>query len=87
MSELLLAAFKALGPGPSRRELGLVADAVRDSGDREALALWDGPDYGPGYKRLVELAEQAGAGGFVVLDLYVEVYTRGPSHGWPVARR
>ena len=51
------------------------------------MALWDGPDYGPGYERLVELAEQAGAGRFVALDLYVEVDTRGPSHGWPVARR
>ena len=60
MSELVFAAFKELGMGPSRRELGLVATAIRDSGDEEALALWG--DYcGPGYRRLVELAEEAGS--------------------------
>ena len=69
---LLFNAFKALGMGPSRRELGLVATAIRESGDEEALVLWDGPDFGPGYDRLEEIAEEAGAGGFVALDLYVE---------------
>jgi hypothetical protein len=77
VSELVFAAFKALGMGPSRRELGLVATAIRDSGDEEALALWG--DYcGPGYRRLVELAEEAGSSGLVALDLYVEVDTPGP---------
>ena len=55
------------------------------------MALWDGPDYGPGYERLVELAEQAGAGGFVALDLYVEVDNPGAisrlAGGTPVSRR
>lgn len=46
-----------------------MADALRQSGDREALALWDGPDY----KRLVEIAEEAGASGFVALDLRTEI--------------
>ena len=66
--------------GPSRRELGLVATAIRDSGDEEALALWG--DYcGPGYRRLVELAEEAGSSGLVALDLYVEVDDPGVDFG------
>lgn len=77
MSELLLAAFGALGPAPSRRELGLVADAVRDCRDREVLSLWDGPHYGPGWERLVEIAEEADAGYYVALDLYAEVSNPG----------
>jgi hypothetical protein len=72
VSALLFNAFKALGMGPSRRELGLVATAIRESGDEEALALW-GDNYGPRYRRLTELAVEAGAGGLVALDLYVEV--------------
>lgn len=68
-----------------------MADALRSSGDREALALWDGPDYGPGYDRLVELAEQSGAGAFVALDFYVEVDNPGAisrlAGGMPVSRR
>ena len=80
MSELVFAAFKELGMGPSRRELGLVATAIRDSGDEEALALWG--DYcGPGYRRLVELAEEAGSSGLVALDLYVEVDDPGVDFG------
>ncbi len=59
------------------RELGLVATAVRECGDREVLALWDGVEYGPGFDRLVGLAEDAGAGVHVALDLYVEVDTPG----------
>jgi hypothetical protein len=73
VSELLVAAFKALGPGPTRHELGLVSTAGRESGDREALALWETPEYREGYNRLVEIAEEAGAGALVALDLYCEV--------------
>jgi hypothetical protein len=72
VSALLFNAFKALGMGPSRRELGLVATAIRESGDEEALALW-GDHYGPQYRRLGELAVAAGSRGLVALDLYVEV--------------
>jgi hypothetical protein len=50
----------------------LVATAIRDSGDEEALALW-GDHYGPQYRRLGELAVAAGSRGLVALDLYVEV--------------
>ena len=90
MSELVFAAFKELGMGPSRRELGLVATAIRDSGDEAALliagivalALALRGDYcGPGYRRLVELAEEAGSSGLVALDLYVEVDDPGVDFG------
>jgi hypothetical protein len=78
MTELVLAAFEALGMGATRRELGLVAKALRDSGDEETLALFYEPEsYGDGYRRLVDISQQAGAGGFVALDLYVEVVNPG----------
>jgi hypothetical protein len=35
VSELLYDAFRALGPGPARREVALVANALRESGDEE----------------------------------------------------
>ena len=42
MSELVVGAFQAIGPpGPGyRREVALVAKAIRESGDEEALALF-----------------------------------------------
>lgn len=85
MSELLLAAFKALGPAPSRRELALVAKAIRESGDEEALALFGAgrePEPDPAFDhdacdRVTEVAEQAGAGFHVGLDLYTAVVNPG----------
>jgi hypothetical protein len=77
VSGLLFSAFKALGPGASRREIAMVADALRESGDEEVLALFRPP--GGEYfdheacAAVTEIAEQAGAGGFVGLDLYTEV--------------
>ena len=46
MTQLLTAAFKALGMAPSRRELGLVCDAIRASGDKASLGLWATPTPG-----------------------------------------
>ena len=77
MTELVAAAFRALGAGPTVRELALVAKALHASGDEATLALFDEPEsYGDGYRRLCEIAERAGAGSFVALDLYVEVANR-----------
>jgi hypothetical protein len=39
LSALLFNAFKALGPGPQRREIATVAKALRESGDEEVQAL------------------------------------------------
>jgi hypothetical protein len=36
MTELLPRAFAALGPNPTARVLALVADMLRNAGDREA---------------------------------------------------
>jgi hypothetical protein len=61
-----------------------VAPGARPRGGRGAglrrpgvLGLWDGPDYGPGWERLVEIAEEADAGYYVALDLYAEVSNPG----------
>lgn len=44
MSALVALALTALGPGAGKREIRLVAQALRDSGDAEALSncqmLW-----------------------------------------------
>jgi hypothetical protein len=42
MSALLLSAFKALGPGPTRREIATVASALRESGDEDVGRLLNG---------------------------------------------
>jgi hypothetical protein len=81
MTELAVAAFEALGAGPTRRELALVARALRESGDEETVALFAEPFSKDGWSRLAELAEQAGASGFVALDLYVEVANPGAIGG------
>ena len=81
MSALLLNAFRALGPGPTRREIAQVAAALRDSGDEEALALFQPP--GGEYfdheacAAVAEIADQAGVGGLVALNLYTEVIRPG----------
>ena len=52
MTELASAAFRALGAGPTVRELALVAKALHASGDEATLALFDEPEhYGDGYRR------------------------------------
>jgi hypothetical protein len=77
VSNLVEAAFEALGSGPTGRELVLVAAALRESGDELVAALFDEQAYGPGFDRLGEIAERARAGGFVALDLYVEIVNPG----------
>jgi hypothetical protein len=74
VSDLVLMAFRALGDGPTWRELELVADAIRESGDAQALALFEGWDT---FDALVAVAEEAGAGGLVALDLLTDVLNPG----------
>ena len=74
MTDLVRLAFRALGDGPTWRELELVADAIRESGDEQALALVEGWDT---FDALVAVAEEAGAGGLVALDLLTEVSNPG----------
>jgi hypothetical protein len=64
VSALLLNAFRALGLGPTRREVALVATALRESGDADEVGRllnyeedrgdWDG----------CEIADEADASGF-----------------------
>jgi hypothetical protein len=83
VSDLVFAAFQALGMGPSKREIALVAKAIRESEDEEALALFRaGSQPDPVFDRVAcaavtEIAERAGAGGLVALDLYTEVIRPG----------
>ena len=82
-SELLTAAFKAIGPpGPGyRREISLVARAIRESRDHDALELFGAsavPDPDPVFdrdalERVVEVAECAGKDAHVALDVYTAV--------------
>jgi hypothetical protein len=65
VSALLFNAFKALGPAATRREIALVAAALRDSGDEEAAALLSAANLDP----LYAIADEARAYGFVALDL------------------
>jgi hypothetical protein len=60
-------AFRLLGEGPSRTEIGWVADRLREVGVRL--------DYrdGEAWHALVETAEAYGSGPFVALDLVVAV--------------
>jgi hypothetical protein len=47
MSELVRLAFVALGPGVNRREVELVADALRERGDAGTLAVFGLDKSGP----------------------------------------
>lgn len=81
MSDLLGAAFTALGAAPSAHELELVGRALREAGDEQVLKLMeraaaeidaDAP-YRPAYTEVGAIAQAAGADPFTVLDLLVEV--------------
>jgi hypothetical protein len=81
VTELLHAAFHALGPAATRREVALVAQALRESGDDATLAMFR-PLDGAYFDRescaaVTEVAERAGAGGFVGLDVYTAVIRPG----------
>ena len=72
MSALLFNAFRALGPGPTRREVAQVAGALRESGDGEEVWRLLNYEENPGdWDRCCEIADEAGASGFVALDLAV----------------
>ena len=71
MSALLLNAFKALGSAANRREIGLVAAALRESGDEEVGPLLDYANNPELWDRCEAIADEAGAYGFVALDLAV----------------
>jgi hypothetical protein len=78
VSDLLLSAFRALGNAPSYREITLVANALRasqDAGACELLGAW--PPGDEGWDRLVLVADAAGAGGLVALDLATEFQSPG----------
>ncbi len=84
-----LAAPSVSGDRPARpeyrREVALVAKAIRESGDEEALALFGAgrePDPDPTFDhdalvRVAEVAERAGAGWHAALDLYTAVVNPG----------
>jgi hypothetical protein len=69
MSALLLSAFKALGPGPTRREIATVASALRESGDEGVGRLLNDEENPQEWDRCCAIADEAGAYGFVALDL------------------
>jgi hypothetical protein len=80
VSALALRALSALAAGPERREVRLVAAAIRECGDAETLSLFGLPQEGPGpvfdrvaLARVEELAEEAGASSLTALDLYAYV--------------
>jgi hypothetical protein len=69
MTALLFNALRALGPGPTRREIALVATALGESGDQDVGPLLDYANNPEGWGRCVAMADEAGAHGFVALDL------------------
>jgi hypothetical protein len=69
VSALLFNAFRALGPGPTRREVAMVAKALRESGDEEVGPMLDYEHEPELYKACEEMAEQASSYGIVALDL------------------
>jgi hypothetical protein len=69
VSGLLLNAFRALGPGPRRREVALVATALRGSGDADEVGRLLNYEENPGdWGRCCEIADEAGASGFVRIE-------------------
>lgn len=78
MSALLLNAFGALGPGPTRREVALVATALRESGEADEVGRLLNYEENPGdWDRCCEIVDEAGASGFVALDLAVALHNPG----------
>jgi hypothetical protein len=69
-------AFRALGPGPTRREVALVAKALREAGDDEVGPLLDYENNPELWARGNAIADEAGVYGFVALDLALAFHTR-----------
>jgi tryptophan synthase alpha subunit len=78
VSALLLHAFRALGAAATAEEIASVAKALRKSGDQEVGALLDYVSNRQGWRRCVAMADDAGASGFVALDLAVAYHN--PRH-------
>ena len=74
MSELVSAAFEALGMGATRRDVARVAEALRATGDPDVFDLFGEPDRfdHEACAAVAEIAVRGGAGGLVALDLYTE---------------
>lgn len=77
MSELLAQAFGALGTGPTWRELELVAETLRGSGDEDAIGMLEAGIGGEEFEALTELAAASGSSGFVALDLVTAIANPG----------
>lgn len=80
MTEMLAAAFRALGSAARPDEVVLVANALRASDDDETKALLDAAAHAfksPEYERVRQIAEETGAGPFVALDLVCEFRSPG----------
>jgi hypothetical protein len=78
VSALLFNAFTALGAAATAQEIASVAKALRESGDKEVGALLDYVSNREGWRRSVAMADEAGAYGFVALDLAVAYHN--PRH-------
>jgi hypothetical protein len=70
MSELLVRALSALGSGATAREIELVAGTLRTAGDKDVLGMLEAAaEDWRAFEALCRVAEEAGASGFVALDL------------------
>ncbi len=96
MSDLVFAAFRALGPAARQHEIDRVARALRATQDDEVFALFGQPDFEAPFDHeasaaVAEIAERAGAGRLVALDIYTEFIRPGwspfPTPGAGGARR
>ena len=90
--DLIALAFTALGACPSRREIGLVAKALRACEDSELEALVGPADRDAPFDHdachvLQEIATEAKAGPFTGLDLYTELVRPGWNPFEEMARR
>jgi hypothetical protein len=76
VSELLVAAIRALGDGPSREGEMRVQEALWVSGDEETIGVLNDAleDLnGPGFERLAAIAEANGSHALVALDLITDL--------------
>jgi hypothetical protein len=78
VSALLFNAFRALGSAATAQEIASVAGTLRRSGDDEIGVLLDYVGRGEAWEHCLIMAEEAGAYGFVALDLAVAYHN--PSH-------
>jgi hypothetical protein len=78
VSSLLFNAFRALGPGPTRREVALVAQALRESGEADVGPLLNYENEPELYKRCEEMPLEAGSYEIVALDLALAFHN--PAH-------